>query len=161
LGILEALIPSVQKSFETEDAGLEAGGKYLGIEAERTARDLARPKEECVLFHPLGDAHPVNWIWAQAGTRESWFIVLAGAIFKQAPQVRVVAALDFPLARRDVERAVAYVFDGVVNDDRVADVVSPMIRSDFELDIAVVDEWLLPAYVPRDNGEEDEERSAR
>jgi hypothetical protein len=87
--------------------------------------------------------------------------VLAGAIFKQAPQVRVVAALDLPLARRDVERAVAYVFDGVVNDDRVADVVSPMIRSDFELDIAVVNEWLLPAYVPRDKEEEDEERSAR
>jgi hypothetical protein len=27
--------------------------------------------------------------------------------------------------------------------------------------IAVVNEWLLPAYVPRNNGEEDEERSAR
>jgi hypothetical protein len=36
-----------------------------------------------------------------------------------------------------------------------------MIRSDFELDIAVVNEWLLPAYVPRDKEEEDEERNAR
>jgi hypothetical protein len=44
---------------------------------------------------------------------------------------------------RNVQRTVAYVFDGVVNDDLVADVVSPAVCSDTEPNIVTVNKWLL------------------
>jgi hypothetical protein len=54
------------------------------------------------------------------------------------------------LGRRNVQRTVAYVFDGVVNDDLVADVVSPAVCSDTEPNIVTVNKWLLPVRLSRD-----------
>ncbi len=69
--------------------------------------------------------------------------------------MRVIATLYLPLARRNVQRAVAYVLDGVVNDDLVADVVGPVVCSDAELNVAPVNKWLaLPVCFSRESGED-------
>jgi hypothetical protein len=82
--------------------------------------------------------------------------MLARAILKPAPKVRRIPTLYFPLCCRNIQRTVAYVFDGVVNDDLVADVVRPAVGSDAEPDIVTVNKWLLPVRFSRDSEEEDE-----
>ena len=82
--------------------------------------------------------------------------MLARAILKLTPKVRRIPTLYFPLCCRNVQRTVAYVFDGVVNDDLVADVVCPAVSSDTEPDIVTVNKWLLPVRFSRDSEEEDE-----
>jgi len=69
--------------------------------------------------------------------------------------MRVVTALYLPLARRNEQRAVAHVLDGVVNDNLVADLVDPLVCSDTESNIAPVNKWLaLPVCFSRDSREE-------
>ena len=69
--------------------------------------------------------------------------------------MRVIAALYLPLARRNVQGAVAYILDGVVNDNLVADVVGPVLCSDNELNIAPVNKRLaLTVSFRRDYREE-------
>lgn len=82
--------------------------------------------------------------------------MLARAILKLTPKVRRIPTLYFPLCCRNVQRTVAYVFDGVVNDDLVADVVCPAVSSDTKPDIVTVDKWLLPVRFSRDSKEEGE-----
>jgi hypothetical protein len=82
--------------------------------------------------------------------------MLARAILKSIPKVRRIPTLYFPLCCRNVQRTVTDVFDGVVNDDLVADVVCPAISSDTELDVVTVNKWLLSARFSRDGEEEDE-----
>ena len=68
--------------------------------------------------------------------------------------MRVIAALYLPLARRNVQRAVAYVLDGVVNDNLVADVEGPVVCSNTELNVTPVNKWLaLPVCFSRGSEE--------
>ena len=69
--------------------------------------------------------------------------------------MRIIAALYLPLACRNVQRAVTYVLDGVVNDNLVADVVGPVVYSNTELNVAPVNKWLaLPECLSRSSSEE-------
>ena len=119
MGIIKRLIPSVQDSFQTIWTWLQLQivGKCFGIEAERTAHRVARLKENRVFSHPFGDTHPVNGVWAEAGASVTRFVMLARVILKPTPKVRRITTFYFPLGCRNVQRTVAYVFDGVVNDD--------------------------------------------
>jgi hypothetical protein len=47
-------------------------------------------------------------------------------------------------------------FNGVVNDDLVADVVCLAVSSNTEPDIVTVNKWLLPLRFSRDSEEEGE-----
>ncbi len=70
--------------------------------------------------------------------------MLPRAILKPTPKVRRIPTLHFPLGCRNVQRAVAYVFNGVVNGDLITDVVRPAVGADAEADIVTVNKWLLP-----------------
>ena len=56
--------------------------------------------------------------------------------------MRIIAAFYLPLARRNVQRAITYVLDGVVNDNFVDDVVCLVVCSNTELNVAPVNKWL-------------------
>jgi hypothetical protein len=117
---------------------------------------LAGFKEQRVFSHSFGNTHLVNGIWAKAGTTITRFVMLARAILKPTPKVRRIPTLYFPLGCRNVQHTIAYIFDGVVNDDLIADVVCPAVGSDAEPDIVTVNKWLLPVRFSRDSEENDE-----
>jgi len=69
--------------------------------------------------------------------------MVARAILETTPEVRVISALYFPLGCRDVQRAIAYVSDRIVNDDLVANLIRPEVSCDAEADITGVNKRLL------------------
>ena len=82
--------------------------------------------------------------------------MLARAILQPTPKVRRIPTLYFPLCCRNVQRTVAYVFNGVVNNNPVTDLVRPAIGLDTEPDIVTVNKWLLPVRFSRGSEEQAE-----
>jgi hypothetical protein len=92
----------------------------------------------------------------KAGPTVTRFVMLARAVLKLTPEMRRIPALYVPLVCGNIQSTVAYVFDGVANEDLVANVVDPAVDTDSELDIIAVNEWLLPVRFSPETGEHDE-----